>query len=142
VADEVRKLAERTTKATKEIALMIKKIQEDTGLAVSSIKQGTAEVEKGKHLAEKAGESLQEIIVGTEKGADLIKQLAAASEQQAATSEEMSRNIEGISTSIQQSSSGIQEIARSSEDLNRLTINLQEMISKFRISEDQSLIPK
>lgn len=140
VADEVRKLAERTTKATKEIAVMIKKIQEDTELAVSSMKQGTMEVEKGKGLAEKAGESLQEIIVGTEKGADLIKQLAAASEQQASTSEEMSKNIEGINTSIQHSSSGIQEIARASEDLNRLTLNLQDMISKFKISGNQSLI--
>ncbi|MGE5354345.1 MAG: methyl-accepting chemotaxis protein [Acidobacteriota bacterium] len=142
VADEVRKLAERTTKATKEIALMIKQIQQDTELAVSSIKQGTTEVEKGKHLAEKAGESLKEIIVGTEKGANLINQLAQASEQQASTSEEMSKNIEGISTSIRQSSSGIQEIARASEGLNRLTMNLQEMISKFRISEDQALITK
>ncbi|MGE5403036.1 MAG: methyl-accepting chemotaxis protein [Ignavibacteriales bacterium] len=135
VADEVRKLAERTTKATKEIADMIKKIQNDTILAVNSIKQGTNEVEKGKHLAEKAGESLSEIIQGTEKGAELIKQLAEASEQQASTSEEMSKNIEGISTTIQQSSSGIREIARASEDLNRLTVNLQELISRFKIAE-------
>ncbi|MGE5439488.1 MAG: methyl-accepting chemotaxis protein [Bacteroidota bacterium] len=140
VADEVRKLAERTTKATKEIALMINKIQQDTELAVSSIKQGTAEVERGKNLAEKAGKSLKEIIVGTEKGADLINQLAQASEQQAATSEEMSKNIEGISTSIRQSSSGIQEIARASEGLNRLTMNLQEMISKFTISEENESV--
>ncbi|MGE5682416.1 MAG: methyl-accepting chemotaxis protein, partial [Bacillota bacterium] len=94
VADEVRKLAERTTKATKEIADMIKKIQNDTVLAVSSIKEGTSEVEKGKELAQKAGEALKEIIVGTEKGADLIKQLAVASEQQSNTSEQMSKNIE------------------------------------------------
>nr|HMN25518.1 methyl-accepting chemotaxis protein [Ignavibacteriaceae bacterium] len=48
VADEVRKLAERTTKATKEIATMIKQIQKDTSGAVVSMQQGTAEVESGK----------------------------------------------------------------------------------------------
>ncbi|MGE5315246.1 MAG: methyl-accepting chemotaxis protein, partial [Acidobacteriota bacterium] len=37
VADEVRKLAERTTKATKEIAGMIKQIQKDTSEAVRSM---------------------------------------------------------------------------------------------------------
>ncbi|HRQ55677.1 MAG TPA: methyl-accepting chemotaxis protein, partial [Ignavibacteriaceae bacterium] len=47
VADEVRKLAERTTKATKEIATMIKQIQKDTSGAVVSMQQGTAEVESG-----------------------------------------------------------------------------------------------
>ena len=47
VADEVRKLAERTTKATKEIAGMIKKIQSDTAGAVKSMEEGTGEVEKG-----------------------------------------------------------------------------------------------
>ena len=57
VADEVRKLAERTTKATKEIAAMIKQIQKDTHEAVSSMEQGTIEVEKGKSLANKAGRS-------------------------------------------------------------------------------------
>ena len=47
VADEVRKLAERTTKATKEIAGMIKKIQSDTNDAVRSMEEGTNEVERG-----------------------------------------------------------------------------------------------
>ena len=47
VADEVRKLAERTTKATKEIAGMIKKIQVDTTGAVLSMEEGTREVGNG-----------------------------------------------------------------------------------------------
>ena len=46
VADEVRKLAERTTKATQEIASMIKQIQQDTGNAVESIESGNQEVVK------------------------------------------------------------------------------------------------
>ena len=47
VADEVRKLAERTTKATKEIAGMIKKIQVDTRGAVESMDEGTKKVDEG-----------------------------------------------------------------------------------------------
>jgi methyl-accepting chemotaxis protein len=48
VADEVRKLAERTSKATQEIAGMIKHIQKDTEGAVKSMQQGTKEVEMEK----------------------------------------------------------------------------------------------
>ena len=76
VADEVRKLAERTTKATKEIAVMIKKIQNDTNGAVLSIMQGTQEVEKGKELANKAGDSLKQIIIGAGEVVDMATQVA------------------------------------------------------------------
>jgi methyl-accepting chemotaxis protein len=47
VADEVRALAERTTKATKEIALMIKAIQNETAGAVGAMGEGVNEVERG-----------------------------------------------------------------------------------------------
>ncbi len=133
VADEVRKLAERTTKATKEIAGMIKQIQKDTSGAVHSMNQGTEEVEKGKVLADKAGTSLTQIIEAAEKVVDIITQVAAASEQQSAASEQISKNIEAISTVTQQSSAGVQQIARASEDLSRLTLNLQNMITQFKV---------
>jgi methyl-accepting chemotaxis protein len=134
VADEVRKLAERTTKATKEIAAMIKEIQRDTIGAVTSMEQGTAEVEKGKLLADKAGQSLDQIIDGAGQVADIIAQVAAASEQQSSASEQISKNIEAISSVTQQSASGIQEIAKAAEDLNRLTNNLESLVGKFKVS--------
>jgi len=135
VADEVRKLAERTTKATKEIATMIKQIQKDTSGAVESMEQGTKEVEVGKQLAEKAGTSLQEIIHGAEQVLDIVSQVAAASEEQSSAAEQISKNIESISSVTQQSASGIQQIAHASEDLNRLTLNLQELIAQFKVDE-------
>lgn len=135
VADEVRKLAERTTTATKEIAVMIKQIQKDTNEAVNSMQKGTSEVERGKVLAEKAGKSLEEIISGTQIVEDIINQVAAASEEQSATSDQISKNITSISNVTQESASGIEQIAKASEDLNHLTINLQELITQFKLEE-------
>jgi methyl-accepting chemotaxis protein len=133
VADEVRKLAERTTKATKEIAMMIKQIQKDTGSAVESMQKGTEEVEKGKALVNKAGSMLGEIISSSEKATDSVIQVAAASEEQSAASEEISKNVEAIRSVTQESTVGIQQIARAAEDLNRLTETLQNLVSKFNI---------
>jgi methyl-accepting chemotaxis protein len=138
VADEVRKLAERTTKATKEIAAMIKQIQKDTVGAVDSMQQGTEEVEKGKELAEKAGKSLKEIITGAENVVDIISQVAAASEEQSSTSEQISRSIESISSVTQESASGVQQIAHATEDLNRLMLTLQELVGQFKIDDRES----
>lgn len=137
VADEVRKLAERTTKATKEIAGMIKEIQKDTSEAVSSIKKGTEEVDKGKQLANEAGTVLNEIINVAEKVREAAFQVAAASEEQASSSEQISRNIEGINNVTRESSAGINQIARAAEDLSRLTVGLQNMITRFKLNNGQ-----
>lgn len=136
VADEVRKLAERTTKATKEIALMIKQIQKDTAGAVEAMNQGTLEVESGKELALKAGDSLSQIIKGAENVNDIVNQVAAASEQQSSAAEQISKNIESISSVTQQNAEGIHQIARVAEDLNRLTTDLEELVGRFKISGD------
>jgi methyl-accepting chemotaxis protein len=138
VADEVRKLAERTTKATKEIAMMIKQIQKDTTGAVESMNRGTVEVEKGRLLAEQSSVSLKEIINGAEKVVDVVTQVAAASEEQSSASEQISKNIEAISSVTQESASGTQQIARAAEDLNRLTSNLQELLGQFTISSQKT----
>ena len=134
VADEVRKLAERTTKATKEIAQMIKHIQNDTGDAVASMQKGKAEVETGKTMANKAGLSMSEIVTATNRVLDVVSSVASASEQQASAAEQISKNIESISSVTQESATGVQQIARASEDLNKLTENLQLLVNRFTIS--------
>jgi methyl-accepting chemotaxis protein len=134
VADEVRKLAERTTKATKEIATMIKKIQVDTQGAVSSMEEGTKQVDEGILLADEAGKSLQEIVNISQKVTDMVAQIAAASEQQSSASEQISKNVEAISSVTGETAQGTQQIARAAEDLNRLTENLQQMVARFQLS--------
>ncbi len=134
VADEVRKLAERTSKATNEIADKIKGIQNETTLAVSSMQEGHTEITKGKELAAKAGHSLNEIIEAAQKVGDVINQLATSSEEQSTTAEMISKNIESISTVTHQSASGIEHVAKTTEELRNLTMNLRDMISKFKVS--------
>ena len=137
VADEVRKLAERTTKATKEIAVMIKQIQRDTKGAVESIEEGNEEVRKGKDMANKAGESLKEIISASSKVVDDVNQVASASEEQSSTAEQISKSIDTISNVSNESASGIQQVAKSAEDLNKLTENLQVLIGRFKIDSGE-----
>jgi len=136
VADEVRKLAEKTSKATKEIETMIKRIQKDTVAAVDSMTLGTHEVENGKLLANKAGDSLEEIIASSDQLLDIVTQVASASEEQSSAADEISKSVEAISSVSQQSTSGIQQIAKAAEDLSRLTVNLENLVSQFKIEED------
>ncbi|MFH0735942.1 MAG: two-component regulator propeller domain-containing protein [bacterium] len=137
VADEVRKLAERTTKATKEIANMIKRIQHDTKEAVKSIEKGTNEVEKGKVLASKADQSLSKIIEGAHNITSIINEAVIASEMQATASIEIGKNVEAISSVTQDTARSVQEIVYSIEDLRNLTNNLHDLASQFKISDDE-----
>ncbi len=136
VADEVRKLAERTQKATKEIADMITQIQTQTSEAVEAMHLGKQETLKGIDLAKNSGSTLDEIIVSTEQVMNSISQIAVASEQQSATIEEVSKNIEGINSVAQETATGVEQIAQATNDLSRLTENLQELISRFNIGEN------
>jgi len=135
VADEVRKLAERTSKATKEIAVMIKKIQNETEKAVSSVNAGNKEVEEGKKLAEKAKESLKNIIDKANEVVDIANQVAAASEEQSATIEQISRNIENISNVTNNSANEIQQVVHTVDELNRLIDELKNNVQIFKFKK-------
>ncbi len=136
VADEVRKLAERTTKATKEIADTIKAIQKEAKNADDSMNTATQAVEEGMQLTNEVATVLNEILAGSQKVNSIVTQVAYASEQQASAAEEISKNIEGISSVTQQTTSGIQQIAKAAEDLNRLTVNLQDLVTQFNTGQN------
>jgi hypothetical protein len=56
--EKVRKLAERSSRATKEIATLIAEVQQGTEDAVKAMQQGAMEVGAGAKLADEAGASL------------------------------------------------------------------------------------
>ncbi|MGE5438460.1 MAG: methyl-accepting chemotaxis protein, partial [Bacteroidota bacterium] len=64
VADEVRKLAERTTKATKEIAETIKAIQTEAKDADQAMSESKSAVIEGMRMTEEVSEVLSEILMG------------------------------------------------------------------------------
>jgi methyl-accepting chemotaxis protein len=138
VADEVRKLAERTTAATKQIASMIKGIQQETEGAVIAMNQGSQEVQNGISLADRAGDSLSEVVSSSQEVLDMINQIVVASEEQSATSEQISKNVMSISKVTGESTERIEQIAHASEDLTRLTESLKEIVSQFRIDDGKN----
>jgi methyl-accepting chemotaxis protein len=138
VADEVRKLAERTTKATKEIAQTIKAVQAEAGTANEAMQESKELVELGMSNSIEVNQLLDKINEKSGQLTDLVAQVASAGEEQSATAEQISKSIVGISTVTQQSASGTQQIAKAAEDLNRLTNNLENLINRFRIGKKEN----
>ena len=139
VADEVRKLAERTSKATKEIAETIRVIQNDVVEANQSVDGAIEAVNKGMMLTNEVSESFDKILKSIDEVTDEISLVATASEEQSVTSEEISKNIEGMNAAINDSANGVQQIANTSEHLNKLTMNLRDLITQFKISAERQI---
>ncbi len=135
VADEVRKLADRTTKATEEIAGSIKAIQVETTDAVERMTTGTEQVKRGVELATGAGVSLQQIVDSAKDVATMIQSIAAAAEEQSAASEQVSRNVESISAVTRQSAEGATQAAAAATQLSSKAEQLRRLVGQFRLGE-------
>ncbi|BAU29920.1 methyl-accepting chemotaxis protein [Aneurinibacillus soli] len=126
VADEVRKLAERSGKATKEIAALIESIQKNTADSVEAVKVGNEE-------AAQAGNSFAEIVEVIRQSANRVTEIAAASEQQAAQAAEVLKSVENIAAVTEETSAGTQQTSSTANELARMSEALSQLVSKFKV---------
>ena len=124
VAEEVRNLAARSANAAKETTVMIE----------GSVKKA----EGGTKIATETAGSLTKIVKGIENVADLIGNIATASDEQAAGIAQINQGILQVSTVIQTNSATSQESAAASEELASQAVLLEEQVSKFRIRQNNS----
>lgn len=118
VADEVRKLAERSGKATKEIALLIHSIQKGTTNAVQAMELGTREVEEGANLADEAGEALKAIIRSSANANQQVQAISNAARQIAVNSTEVVKAIDNVAAITEENTAATEEMAASSSHVN------------------------
>jgi methyl-accepting chemotaxis protein len=133
VAGEVRALADRTTKATQEIAGTIATIQSKTKYAVEAMQTGTKHVELGVESTAQAGGALREIIQMSGQVGDMVMLIATAATEQASATEEINLNIEQIAKITQETANGANESAKAVHDLSALATELDAMVGQFKI---------
>jgi methyl-accepting chemotaxis protein len=133
VADEVRKLAERTTEATEEVSQSIRGIQGETTSAVQLIESGSERVNRGVDLASQAGTALESIVSGSQGVQGMVRDIAAAANEQTAASSEIARAVEGINSVTRQSSEGAAQAAQAASDLAHQAEQLQSLVGRFRL---------
>ena len=138
VADEVRKLADRTTKATDEIAQSINAIQTETQQAVKGMQVGTQQVESGVQRARQAGSSLEHIVAGAQEVAVLIQSIAAAAEEQSSASEQVARNVEAVSEVTSQATDSANQAAQAAVQLSTQAEHLQRLVRTFKVDAQTS----
>lgn len=132
VADEVRKLAEKTAKATNEVAEKIKDIQSEAQSSVSKMKTSTKEVIKGVGLMRTVSNSLESITSASTSATDMVQHIAAAAEEQSATAEEISLNVNSLSDGIKHTATVSDQLKGVSIELGRMSDELKKQIDWFK----------
>ncbi len=94
VADEVRKLAEKTIKATVEIADKITSIRTESERTTVSMSKASEEVEKATGYIRNVGDALQSIVEAIRHANEDVATISAAVSEHSAGSLDVSMNIE------------------------------------------------
>jgi len=134
VADEVRALAERTTKATKEIAAMIKAIQGETQSAVNSMSEGVDEVKRGTAETTRSGEALEDILNKINELTMQISQVATAAEEQTATTHEITNNIQMITDVVNSNVENAHSTTHATTLLAHQVDELHQLVGHFKLA--------
>lgn len=147
VAEEVRKLAEQSQAAAKQIAALIREIQQDTDKAVAAMHDSTHEVKLGANVVASTGQVFNDILTLVTEVAEQVNQIAAASQQMANGSQqivestnkinqvttEAASQAQTVAASMQEQSAVMEELAVSSQTLTTMAQELQQAVSKFKL---------
>jgi len=133
VADEVRKLAERTAKATDEIADMITRIQTEVNVAEQSMEDATKKVASGVELSEKAANTLTQILNKAQELQSMIQQIASATEEMSSVTDHITQDIGGIAEGSKEISVAVDQSAQTASDIARLGGELNAAIGRFKV---------
>ena len=133
VADEVRKLAERTAKATTEIAAVIATVQAETRQAVTEMDQVLPQVQRGADLAQAANHTLQDIQRCATDSMHKVQDVANATREQAVATTEIARHVEHIATMADEVHSTMQFTTQHARELAEIADEMRRRTGYFKV---------
>jgi methyl-accepting chemotaxis protein len=120
VAGEVRNLAQRSAEAAKEIKGLI-------NASVERVAQGTA-------LVDRAGSTMQEIVVSIQRVSDIVGEISSASREHNAGGGQVSEAVTQMDQATQQNAALVEESAAAAASLQNQALQLVQAVSVFKLS--------
>ncbi len=122
VAEEVRNLAARSAKAANETS----------GLIEESIQR----VQNGNEIANRTASALEEIEASVGEAANLVSEIAAASNEQAQGIGQVNEGLAQIDEVTQRNTATAEETASASQELSGRARELQGILTRFRLRDE------
>jgi methyl-accepting chemotaxis protein len=133
VADEVRALAARTQESTKDIQVMIERLQAGVQNAVKATHSGSNKARQSVEQAAGVDQALTDTSDSVQRINDMTAQIATACEQQSSVTEEIARNISDIRDLSNEAAQTSEQSAQASQHLSELSQGLTRLVGRFRV---------
>jgi methyl-accepting chemotaxis protein len=149
VAEEIRELAEQSSKATKDIAKLIKSIQKDVDKAVVNMDENESAVEDSVEAIDKTSSSFNAITTQADELESLIKNIRSEVERMnqnsinvkdavdeiSGVSETAAANAEEVAASSQEQAASTQTVVDASEELVDMVEHLNKIVAQFNFDD-------
>jgi methyl-accepting chemotaxis protein len=132
VAAEIRDLSERTASSTREIANLIRSVQDEVGNALRSMSAGTKLVADGVSLSHEAGKALNNILESSTKASEMGKEIAAATREQAKGSETVTQSVGRLQELVSQINKATTQQAQGSDHIMKAVESMREVTRYVR----------
>jgi len=132
VAAEIRELSERTASSTRDIANLIRSVQEEVGNALKTMANGSKLVEDGVSLSHEAGKALNNILESASKASGMGKEIANATREQAKGSETVTHSVDRLQEMVKQINGATTQQAQGSEHIMRAVESMREVTKYVR----------
>lgn len=137
LAGEIRILAENVVDSTRQITELITQIQSSTNASVMAMEEGTKKVERGVELANKTGESLDEILDMIERTTSSSRQITMSTQQQQSASDQAVAAMNEIAEVTRQSETTAKRTATVAKELAGLSGDLEKAVEQFKIGSGE-----
>lgn len=135
VADEVRNLAERTSKSTGEVTIIVKQIQQDTNDVFSSIETLRNEVNHASEKVQHVGDEIKLFIANAEKIEEQISSIAKSSDYNSDQLLTIRDAIDKISEQLESGTKEMKQISGQTKAIITGAETAHESLSAFAMDE-------
>jgi len=134
VADEVRTLASKTQESTKNIEMMIEKLQKASNDAVQAMIVSRDVCQTSINNTRDVAEVVTTMNGEIASISEMSELIAAAVEKQSCVSTEISKNVTAISDVAYENSASAEQVSVSSKDISNIADTLNQLTLRFRVS--------
>lgn len=131
VAESIQELADNAAEATRRVGALIATVQTDIQSVSDSVKKTTDEVVKGVSLSENAGRSLNEIAETSNKLAEIVETISAASIANAESAKQISVSMGEILGFTEETKETTKETAESISEIDKVSTDLNDSVKTF-----------